>query len=84
MNEIYRFLGTKGKTIPYKGRDYTLAEDIEWEDSGDKNGYELISCHAHLTDGGEMYWSVFADEIANWEDISTNIDGILYEEEDDE
>lgn len=81
MIETYHLPGTKGKTVAYKGRTYTLAEDVEWEESENKNAYELISCHAHLTDGGEMYWSVFADEMESWEDISTNIEGILYEEE---
>lgn len=80
MIETYRFPGTKGKAVTYKGRTYTLAEDVEWEKSP-KNAYELISCHAHLTDGGEMYWSVFADEIEGWDDINANIDGILYTED---
>lgn len=81
MIETYRFPGTKGKTVTYKGRVYTLAEDVELEDHKNKNAYELVSCHAHLTDGGEMYWSVFADEIQGWDDINANIDGILYTED---
>lgn len=81
MMETYRFLGTKGKKVSYKGRTYRLAEDIEWETSKNNDTYELISCHARLTDGGEMYWSVFADEIEGWDDINANIDGILYTED---
>lgn len=83
--EIHTLPGTEGKTVRYKGKEYTLVKDIEWEQEVPGMFDEPwifeppIEPHARLTDGGEMYWHVLPFDIDDWTaDISKYISGILY------